>query len=71
MCSSCLVYLSYLHEFFMFNIKYLLRTNLLVIKPVLRRSKSLKYSVSLTFLALTIFLILSSISFSATGLLKL
>lgn len=44
--------------------------NLLVIKPVLSLSKSLKYSVNLTFLACTAFLILSSTSLRATGLAK-
>ena len=59
-----------------FNIMYLLHhfdrdlNNLLVIKPVLSLSKSLKYSVNLTFLACTAFLILSSTSLRATGLAK-
>ena len=46
-------------------------TNLLVMKPVLRRSKSLKYSVNLTFLALTTCRILSSISLRDVELVKL
>ena len=40
-------------------------------KPVLRRSKSLKYSVNLTFLALTTCRILSSISLRDVELVKL
>ena len=76
--TKCLIFISKFalkYNYIMYLQKHLVTfdrdlINLLVIKPVLSLSKSLKYSVNLTFLACTAFLILSSTSLRATGLAK-